>query len=354
MYGRWSARSWALVVMAACAALALAACGSSSSTSSSGSSSSGSSTSVSISASNAANTSNKNLVFYEVNNGCASDPFWAAVNNGANAAAGDLGVTVHIVNPQNCESQAEENSLLTSVINNHPAGIALSVTSATAFSSNIQRAKQLGIPIIAYNSIPPNNNTTQNPVQAFVGTDLYQSGVVWAQTAIAKFHLTSGALVPIGDVCVANIACETIVNGWNSVAKSAGISSPIISLPQAEAQATSTIHAYLQQHSNVKAILGLGAMDPIVAALQASGKSPGQVPIAGYNFNGKMPQYMSQGWLSFTMDQGPYLQGWDAVQDLYMVAKYKQPAVNIQTGPDVITNADKALIDPALVAKTGY
>jgi ABC-type sugar transport system substrate-binding protein len=347
MSRRPGARRWALALTAAAASVAIAACGSSSSTS-------GAKTSVSISASNAANTSNKNLVFYEVNNGCASDPFWAAVNNGANAAANDLGVTVHIVNPQNCESQAEENSLLTSVVNNHPAGIALSVTSATAFSSNIQRARSLGIPIIAYNSIPPNNNTTQNPVQAFVGTDLYRSGVEWANQAVSQFHLSRGAIVPIADVCVANIACETIVNGWNSVAKPAGISSPIINVPQAEAQATSTIHAYLQQHSNVKAILGMGAMDPVVAALQQSGKQPGAIPIAGYNFNGKMPQYMQQGWLAFTMDQGPYLQGWDSVQDLYMVAKYKQPAVNIQTGPDVINKSDTALIDPALVAKTGY
>jgi ABC-type sugar transport system substrate-binding protein len=347
MSRRPSARRWALALIAGAASFAIAACGSSSSTS-------GTKTSVSISASNSANTSNKNLVFYEVNNGCASDPFWAAVNNGANAAANDLGVTVHIVNPQNCESQAEENSLLTSVVNNHPAGIALSVTSTTAFSSNIQRARQLGIPIIAYNSIPPNNNATQNPVQAFVGTDLYQSGVEWANQAISQFHLSNGAVVPIADVCVANIACETIVTGWNSKAKAAGVSSPIINVPQAEAQATSTIHAYLQQNPNVKAILGMGAMDPVVAALQQSGKKPGEIPIAGYNFNGKMPQYMQQGWLAFTMDQGPYLQGWDAVQDLYMVAKYKQPAVNIQTGPDVINKSDTALIDSALVAKTGY
>jgi simple sugar transport system substrate-binding protein len=345
-----SARRWGVVVSAAIAALAIAACGSSSS------SSAGSATgaSVKITASNAANTSNKNLVFYEVNNGCASDPFWAAVNNGASAVANDLGVTVHIANPQNCESQAEENALLTSVVNTHPAGIAISVTSPTAFSANIQRARQMGIPVIAYNSIPPNNNTTQNPVQAFVGTDLFASGVDWANEAIKQFHLTSGAQVPIADVCVANIACETIVNGWNSVAKPAGISSPIINVPQAEAEATSTIHAYLEQHPNIKAILGLGAMDPVVAALQQSGKSPGQIPIAGYNFNGKMPQYMQQGWLAFTVDQGPYLQGWDAVQDLYMVAKYKQPPVNIQTGPDIINKSDTALIDPALVAKTGY
>ena len=65
-------RRLALAVVAGLASVAVAACGSSTSSSGTGS--------VSISASNAANTSNKNLNFYEVNNGCASDPFWAAIS----------------------------------------------------------------------------------------------------------------------------------------------------------------------------------------------------------------------------------------------------------------------------------
>lgn len=340
-------RRLALAVVAGLASVAVAACGSSSSSSGTGS--------VSISASNAANTSNKNLNFYEVNNGCASDPFWAAVDNGGNAAASTFGVTVHIVHPLDCESQAEENSLLTTVVNSHPAGIAISETSATAFASNIQRARQMGIPVIAYNSMPPNNNTTQDPVQAFVGTGLYDSGVLWAREAISKFGLSSGDSVPIDDVCVTNIACETIVNGWNSVMKPAGVSSPIINIPQATAQAISTVHAYIVQHPGIKAIVSTGGDGSAeVAALQQAGKKPGQIGLAAFNLNGKMPQYMSQGWLSFAVDQLPFLQGFDSIADLYSAAKYKQLPANIETGPAVVTASDAPLLTPSMVAQTGY
>jgi simple sugar transport system substrate-binding protein len=293
-------------------------------------------------------------IFYTVNNGCASDPFWTAVNNGAQAAGKTLHVTVRIAHPQNCESQAEENALLTTVINSHPAGIALSVTSATAFSANIQRAVKAGIPIVGYNSQPPNNDFTKNPYQAFVGTDLYGSGQAWGIEAMKFSHLKRGDLISLPDVCAANIACDSIVRGVKSKLGPAGVKVSVINVPQTVSESAAVMRAFLIQHPDTKAILSMGNPQSFADAMKALGKKPGQIPMSSYNLNGTMPQLMHDGWLEFIVNQVPYLQGFDAVVDLYTAAKDKQPPVNIQTGPAIIHRNQTALLDPALVARTGY
>ena len=292
------------------------------------------------------------LVFDLVNNGCASDPFWAAVNNGTNDAAKTLGVTVHIVEALNCESQADENTLLTSVVNSKPAGIAISETSATAFSSNIQRAVKLNIPIIAYNSIPPNNNPVQDPIEAFVGSDLYEAGVAMGY-GITEYHLAKGNAVPVFTVCATNIACITRDNGFTAVATKAGITTPKYPITQSTSQDISIVHGYLVEHPKTKMIIAEGAIDAVVKALQGLNYKPGQIKVGEYDFNGNGPEYIKQGWLQYAIDQEPFLQGFDSVVDLYNAAKYGQPPVNIGTGPVTITVADTAWISPSMDAITG-
>jgi ABC-type sugar transport system substrate-binding protein len=343
------AARWAVVgVMSSAVALGLAACG--------GASSSSTSSGGTTASTGGAAASKVKGTFYEINNGCPSDPFWASVNNGAQAGARDLGVDLKIEVPRNCESQADENALLTAAVNSQPAGIAISVTSATAFSAQIKRARSMGIPVIAYNSVPPNNDPNQNPIQAFVGTDLFQGGVAFATYGFPKFNIGNGDTVLLADNCPTNISCNTIFNGFKSKARAAGVSTPVVNVSYAVARNIPIVHSYLSLHPNVKMVVTLGetGADAAIAALKSLHYKPGQVPVAGFNLGGLEPAYMKQGWYAFSVDQLPYLQGFDALVDLYTAAKYHQPPVNITTGPEVVTPSDPSLLTPSMVNNTGY
>ena len=138
----------------------------------------------------AATTSSVKGTFYELYQSCPSNPFWVAVNNGGRAAAAVLGVKLKTEDPLKCTGEiAAENSLLTTIINSHPAGIAVSVVSPTALSANIKRARALHIPIIAYNSLPHDNNYSINPVEGYVGQPNYTAGQDFGKKILATYNL---------------------------------------------------------------------------------------------------------------------------------------------------------------------
>ena len=67
-------------------------------------------------------------------------------------------------------------------------------------------------------------------------------------------------------------------------------------------------------------------------------------------------QRLESAWrgLKFTIDQLPFMQGFDAITTLYAAAKYDQPPLSVATGPVIVTSTEKALLGANLVAQTGY
>ena len=120
---------------------------------------------------------NQKLTFYVVTHASPSDSFWPPVFNGAQAAAKALGVSLQIIRLTSAQSGSipAEVANLETAISAHPDGILLTVTSDTAFSAGLQEAQQQGIPVIAINTIPNNNDFTKNPFLAYVGQDNYQA-----------------------------------------------------------------------------------------------------------------------------------------------------------------------------------
>jgi simple sugar transport system substrate-binding protein len=298
--------------------------------------------------------------FYELYQSCPDNPFWAAVNNGARAAAAQLGVTLKIENPLRCTGEiAQENDLLTTIVNSHPAGIALSVVSSTAFNANIQRARSLHIPIIAYNSLPHGVNLTATPVEAYVGQHNEVAGEDLAKEVVPMFHLHSGQTVVVADQCYTNETCNNRYQGAEKIFNPLGIKTTVINLDYNVPQSASIMKAYFEAHGEPALVIALGSAgeQAVVEGATALGLTPKKVPMVGFDDDAVTNTYMKDGWVKVTVDQQPFLQGYDALVDLYDAVKYKAYPINMDTGPVFLTytphNVAKGWFNDNVVSETG-
>ncbi len=301
--------------------------------------------------------------FYELYQSCPSNPFWLAVNNGGRAAAATLGVNLKIEDPLQCTGEiAAENSLLTTIINSHPAGIAVSVVSTTALNANIQRARSMHIPIIAYNSLPHNNNYTTTPVEAYVGQPNYLAGQDLATKTVSLLGLHSGQSVMIADQCYINVTCTERWQGIASVLSSKGISvtsSNVLNLDYSVPASAGIVKSYLETHGTPAAVFALGSAgeQAVVDAAQALHMTSSKLPMVGFDDDPVTNSYMLDGWVKLTVDQQPFLQGYDALVNLYTAARYDAHPINMSTGPVFVQNTPKDVakgwLKSSVVTNTG-
>src|SRR5690554_5272580 len=100
------------------------------------------------------------------------NPFFIDVENGARAAAEELGVRMEFVGPQTTDI-AQQISVLEDLIVRGVDGIALSPVDAQSVLPVLERARKAGIPVVTFDS-----DTAGGAGRvAFIGTDNYAAGV---------------------------------------------------------------------------------------------------------------------------------------------------------------------------------
>jgi simple sugar transport system substrate-binding protein len=309
----------------------------------------------------AATTSSVKGTFYELYQSCPSNPFWVAVNNGGRAAAAVLGVKLKTEDPLKCTGEiAAENSLLTTIINSHPAGIAVSVVSPTALSANIKRARALHIPIIAYNSLPHDNNYSINPVEGYVGQPNYTAGQDFGKKILATYNLHAGQTIMVADNCYINVTCDERWEGMKSVVAPHGITVNVLNLDYNIPTSAGIVKSYLQTKGKPALVFAIASAgeQAVVEAAQALHYTPSTFPpMVGFDDDPVTNTYMKEGWVKMTDDQQPFLQGFDALVDLYDAVKYHAHPINMSTGPVFFeynsTNIAKGYFKTSVVKNTG-
>lgn len=299
-------------------------------------------------------------VYYELYQSCPDNPFWAAVNNGGKAAAAALHVTLKIEDPLRCSGEiAAENDLLTTIVNSHPAGVAVSVVSTSAFSANIQKARSMHIPIIAYNSLPHNNNFTTDPVEAYVGQPNELAGEALAKKAVSQFHLHAGGTIMVADQCYTNVTCNDRYKGVEKVVAPMHIKVDVLNLDYNVPQSASIVKSWLQVHGKPELVVALGSAgeQAVVEGATPLHYTPSKLTMVGFDDDATTNTYMENGWVKITVDQQPFLQGYDALVNLYDAAHFKTYPINMDTGPVLLVHSaadiSKGWFKPSVVNNTG-
>ena len=188
----------------------------------------------------------------------------------------------------------------------------------------------------------------------YAGVDLYAGGTLTAEAIIKAGKLKSGDEAMVYGV-FSQAERGQSEKGLADTLEKAGLKVDRLEITQ-EANSDPTLAipvltAYVQSHPQIRAIgTQHGGITGILAeVLKKSGKKPGEVTVGGIDLGPATIDGLKSGYISATLDQLLYLQGFMPVLQCVMTAKYKMPGLALNTGAGVVTpqsiNALVPLID---------
>ncbi|MFE3325764.1 sugar ABC transporter substrate-binding protein [Streptomyces sp. NPDC059176] len=271
--------------------------------------------------------------FAMVTHSGAGDTFWDIVQKGARQAADKDNINFLYANSDEGQQQAQ---LVDTYVDKKVDGLIVTLAKPDAMKAAVAKATRAGIPVITVNS----------------GSE--QSKAYGALTHIGQDETVAGEAV--GDeldkrgkkkaLCVlheqGNVGHEQRCAGAKKTFDGSMENLYVDGTNMPDVQAS--IEAKLQTDDSIDAVVTLGA--PFAdAAVQARQTAGSKAEIDTFDLNAKVATALKDGRLGFAVDQQPYLQGYEAV-DLLWLYRFNADVLGggrpVLTGPQIITGEDAA------------
>jgi simple sugar transport system substrate-binding protein len=273
--------------------------------------------------------------------GTTGNPFWKKVVAGATDTASTLGIKLDI---QYAEDQAEKQvNILETAIGNKIDGIGLIINYDDAYDKVVQKARDAGIPVVAYN-IDDTMGAAGNKRMAFVGQDFVTAGYLISKRLIETYGIKKGDLVVCPVEHPAAVYAAKRYEGVKKALDEVGAVSEVLDTGAISLEDTLTkLTQYMVGHKNTKAVLAMGGM-PMEVAPQAIKEAGLNIPNAGFDITKKIITNILEGKSLATVDQQPYYQGSFTVMQLYLNKKYGLLPCDINTGGAIIDKSNAAKV----------
>lgn len=259
------------------------------------------------------------------------DTFWDIVQKGAEQAA--VKDNINFIYSHNDEAN-QQAQLVQTAIDKKVDGLIVSLAKPDAMRAVIAKAVKAGIPVVTVNSGSAESKEfgalthigqDESIAGEAVGDELNERGrkkalcVLHEQGNVGHEQRCAGAKKTF-DGTMQNL----YVDGTN--------------MPDV----TASIEAKLQSDKSIDAVVTLGA--PFAdAAVQAKQTAGSKAEIDTFDLNAKVATGLQSDKLGFAVDQQPYLQGYEAV-DLLWLYRYNRNVLGgglpVLTGPQIITKDD--------------
>ncbi len=211
-----------------------------------------------------------------------------------------------------------------------------------AWESLVADARSQGITITSGNaSIPQLAETYQADGFGYVGVELYAGGWLTGKMMVEHGGLAEGdKAVVYGHFASGR---RQSADGLADALRDAGLEvDELVISSEVDAdfsQAVPVIVGYLDSNPEVKAIgTQHGGVTGIYAqALQAAGKEPGEIVAGGIDLAPATIDGLLDGYVTVTLDQQLYLQGFLPVVQCLVSAKYGITGFSVNTGGGVVT-----------------
>ena len=283
----------------------------------------------------------KGLVMYMQMGGEPGDGATLARQTGAKQAAEALGVDLksqfskwapETMIAQFKEAMAAKPNCI--AIMGHPG--------STAFHDLVKQAVDEGIVVTDGNAPLTDLQKEFGPKGfGYAGVDLYAGGALTANAMLAQGLKAGDQAVVWGIFSQAERGVSE--KGLADTLEKAGLKVDRLEIPpDVNSDASLGIPqfvAYIQSHPNLKAI-GLqhgGVTSVMPEALKKAGKKPGDIILGGIDLAPATIDGLKSGYISATLDQLLYMQGFFPVTQCVMSAKYKMPGLSLDTGAGVVT-----------------
>ncbi|WP_219417568.1 substrate-binding domain-containing protein [Pseudonocardia nigra] len=233
------------------------------------------------------------------------DTFWDKIRAGAEDAAQALNVELRYANNNAAPQQA---TLVQNAIDTQVDGIAVTLAYPAAVGPAVQAAAQAGIPVVAFNS--GIEQYEQFGAEMYFGSDEQLAGRTLGERIAAEGGGKAICVVQEQGHVALETRCAGVAEG---LPNTENLNVDGTDLPSVQA----TIAAKLQQDPAVTHIVTLGA-PYAVAALQAKTDAGSEASVVTFDLNSEVAQLIADGEIAFSVDQQPYVQGFMAVQSLWM------------------------------------
>ncbi|MFF9622367.1 sugar ABC transporter substrate-binding protein [Streptomyces griseosporeus] len=234
------------------------------------------------------------------------DTFWDIVRKGAEAAAAKDNIKLIYSADPNAGNQA---NLVQNAIDQKVDGIAITLAKPDALKSVIGKAKAAGIPVVGLNSGV--SEWKKLGLLEFFGQDETVAG----QALGNKLNQLGSKKA----VCViqeqGNIGltqrCDGVKKTFSGSVENLYVNGT--DMPSVK----STITAKLKQDSGIDHVIALGAPIALTAS-QAVSEAGSKAKVATFDLNKELTGAISKGTIEFAVDQQPYLQGYLAIDSLWL------------------------------------
>ncbi|MFG3661627.1 sugar ABC transporter substrate-binding protein [Streptomyces sp. NPDC047706] len=292
-----SRRITSALAVAAAAALALAGCSSSSG---------GKKAEEGADGASAGKAGTPRMTVALVTHQAPGDTFWDIVRKGAEAAAAKDNIKLVYSADPNAGNQA---NLVQNAIDQKVDGIAVTLAKPDALKGVLAKAEQAGIPVVGLNSGV--SDWKELGLMEFFGQDENVAG-----EALGKRLNEEGAKRA---VCViqeqGNVGltqrCDGVRKTFEGTTETLNVNGT--DMPSVK----STITAKLKQDSAIDYVVALGAPFAMTA-VQSVSEAGSQAEVATFDLNKDLTGAIERGDIQFAVDQQPYLQGYLAIDGLWL------------------------------------
>jgi len=257
------------------------------------------------------------------------DTFWDKIRAGAQAAAKKDNIDLKYSNDPDATRQA---ALIQNAVDSKVAGIATTLATPDALKSAVASALAAKIPVVAFNS-------GISQYASLGAMEYFGSDETLAGNTVGKRITAEGGKDPL---CVIQAAGSVALEARCAGVKAQAPGTQNLQVNGADDNSVkTTLQAKLAQDPKIDYIVTLGApvaLDAIAAVAAAHSKAK----VITFDLNAEAAKDIQNGSLEFSVDQQPYLQGYEAVDSLWLYL----------TNGNVLGGGKPVLTGPAIVDKT--
>jgi simple sugar transport system substrate-binding protein len=286
-------------------------------------------------ASGKANVSTPRWKIAMVSHSGEGDTFWDIVQSGAKQAAAKDNIRFVYSHDKEAGKQAQ---LVQAAIDGKVDGLIVSLAKPDAMKSVVHKAVRAGIPVVTVNS--GQEESKSFGALAHIGQDEGLAGEAVGRE-LNKRHRKKA-------VCLlheqGNVGLEQRCNGVKKTfdGKVDNLYVDGTNMPGVQ----SSLEAKLQSDRKVDTVLTLGA--PFAStAVKAAESAGSKAQIDTFDLNDQVAADLKEGAIGFAVDQQPYLQGYEAV-DLLWLHRFNGDMLGgghpVLTGPQILTKKDAAAL----------
>ncbi|WP_320778094.1 substrate-binding domain-containing protein [Streptomyces sp. CRN 30] len=269
-----------------------------------------------------------------ITHGAEGDAFWERVRKGAETAAAKDGIELTYASDADATRQAE---LVREAVDGKVDGIALTLAKPAAMKGAVDEARAAGIPVVGLNS--GIDSWRSHGLLQYFGQDENLAGrALGDKLDDLKGERALCVVHERGNVAM-EARCAGVRNAFAGETRNLYVDGTDMDA------VTDSVAAALRQDPGVDEVVTLGAQFAL-ASVESVKEAGSKAEIATFDLNEELVEAVRKGDVQFAVDQQPYLQGYLAVDALWLYETNGNVSgggeAPVLTGPAFVTkqNAD--------------